>query len=72
MSTPVPRYIIVDDVDPTIQYTGSWPLSDQGSQNSVGNFGPAYNSTLHGTTTNASFSFEFSGKYHLSKVIKVN
>ena len=63
MSTTNPRSIIVDNVDSSIQYTGPW-FPDQGSENSVGNFGPPYQNTLHGTNANASFSFAFNGKYH--------
>ena len=64
------RYIIIDDVDPSIHYNGLW-FANQGNQNSVGDFGPPYNGTLHGTTSNASLSFEFSGKHHLFKFIKL-
>ena len=50
----------MDDVDSQIQYTGPW-FPDQGSQDSVGNFGPPYLSTMHGTKSNASLSFAFQG-----------
>ncbi|KAF8801613.1 hypothetical protein BYT27DRAFT_7197850 [Phlegmacium glaucopus] len=60
MSTTVPRSIIVDDVDSRIQYTGPW-FPDEGSQDSVGNYGPPYQSTMHGTKSNASLSFAFNG-----------
>lgn len=55
-----PRWVVVDDVDSAINYTGPW-FQDQGTQDSVGNFGPAYRSTLHGTKNNASLSFAFTG-----------
>lgn len=61
MSTTEPRWIVVDDVDPRIQYTGPW-FPDQGSQDAVGTWGPPFRSTLHGTTSNASFSFAFHGE----------
>ncbi|KAF8815358.1 hypothetical protein BYT27DRAFT_7249246 [Phlegmacium glaucopus] len=63
MSTTVPRWIVVDDVDPRIQYDGpSWFLY-QGtpSQESQGISGPPFRSTLHGTQENASLSFTFQG-----------
>lgn len=60
MSTNAPRSIIVDNVDPSIQYIGPWFL-DQGSETNVGNFGPPYQNTLHGVQANASFSFAFNG-----------
>ena len=65
MSAAVPRFIVVDDVDTSsIQYTGPW-YPDQGSQDSVGNFGPPYRSTLHGANANASLAFAFNGERHL-------
>ncbi|KAF8801637.1 hypothetical protein BYT27DRAFT_7341793 [Phlegmacium glaucopus] len=54
------RWIIVDDVDPRIQYNGPW-FSDQGSQDSRGDFGTPFRSTLHGTQADASLSFTFHG-----------
>ena len=71
MSTVVPQWIIVDDVDSQIQYTGPW-FADQGSRDSVGNFGPAYQSTMHGTTSNASLSFTFNGERHFPQFIKLS
>ena len=62
-TTPDPRWIIVDDVDSQIQYTGPWFL-DQGSRDSVGAYGTPYKSTLHGTNSNASLSFAFHGEHH--------
>ncbi|KDR73719.1 hypothetical protein GALMADRAFT_212537 [Galerina marginata CBS 339.88] len=52
MSTAPQRWVVVDDMDLNIQYSGDgrdWVL-DQGSRDDVGNFGPSYKSTLHGTT----------------------
>lgn len=57
-----PRWVVVDNVDSAINYTGPW-FQDQGTQDSVGNFGPAYRSTLHGTKNNASLSFAFNGSF---------
>jgi len=64
MSTLEPRLVVVDDTDPTIEYTGPW-FQDTGSQDNVGNFGPAYLSSLHGTNQSASLSFAFNGKLHI-------
>lgn len=58
----MPRWIIVDDADSSIQYDGPWFFDSKGTQDGVGNFGPAYLDTLHGTTLNASLSFNFSGE----------
>ncbi|KAF9478490.1 hypothetical protein BDN70DRAFT_836032 [Pholiota conissans] len=60
MSSP-PRLVVVDDTDPDIQYSGPWFADSSGSQDKSGNFGPAYQSTLHGTTLNASLSYSFTG-----------
>lgn len=71
MSTVVPRWVIVDDVDSQIQYTGPW-FADQGSLDSVGNFGPPYQNTVHGTNSNASLSFAFQGEHHFPNFIKLS
>ncbi|KAF9529503.1 hypothetical protein CPB83DRAFT_765016 [Crepidotus variabilis] len=55
------RAIIVDDSHPSINYVGDSWISDQGSHDNKGNYGPPFKSTLHGTTSSASFSFQFSG-----------
>ncbi|KAG6812612.1 hypothetical protein H0H92_001831 [Tricholoma furcatifolium] len=56
------RQVVVDDSDSQIQYSGEGWFADQGSENDVGNFGPTYENTLHGTKENGdSFSFSFSG-----------
>ncbi|KAF8797652.1 hypothetical protein BYT27DRAFT_7265536 [Phlegmacium glaucopus] len=59
MST-TPRFIIVDDVDSEIQYTGPW-FRDEGSLDDSLLNGPTYLGTLHGTKSNASLSFTFNG-----------
>ncbi|KAJ3515507.1 hypothetical protein NLJ89_g1716 [Agrocybe chaxingu] len=61
MSSGRPRWVVVDDTNTDIVYTGSSWFQDTGSQDSAGNFGPAYRSTLHGTKANASLSYSFSG-----------
>lgn len=52
---------MVDDTDPEIVYSGSW-AADKGNLDSDGTWGPPYLSTVHGTTTQGSFSYKFSGK----------
>ncbi|KAF8912183.1 hypothetical protein CPB84DRAFT_1820846 [Gymnopilus junonius] len=55
------RWVVVDDTDPSIHYTGPWFADTSGSQDNIGNYGPSYQSTLHGTKQDASFSFAFTG-----------
>ena len=59
------RLIVVDDSDPQIQYSGSGWFRDSGSVDSVGNFGPTYQHSLHGTNSSSSFSFSFHGKFYI-------
>ena len=70
MSTTVPRFIIVDDVDSQIHYTGPW-FPEEGGLNNVGNFGPPYQNTMHGTNASASLSFAFSGEFYFSNLIQL-
>jgi hypothetical protein len=56
------RVIVVDDSDPLFHYTEPDWFQDEGSQDNVGNFGPPFQHTLHGTSSNASFSFSFEGQ----------
>ncbi|KAK7042231.1 hypothetical protein R3P38DRAFT_2889279 [Favolaschia claudopus] len=58
-----PRRVVVDDTDPTIRYGPSgWFAADPQKLNSLGNYGPIYNGTSHGTTTtNSSLDFPFNG-----------
>ncbi|KAG6873170.1 hypothetical protein C0995_002019 [Termitomyces sp. Mi166 len=56
-----PRQIVVDDADSQIHYFGSGWFEDEGSQDKVGNFGPTYKTTSHGTKGNDSISFSFVG-----------
>lgn len=55
------RFVIVDDSDAAIKYDGSW-FESRGTQDNVGNFGPPFQSTLHGISSNGSLSFSFSGE----------
>jgi hypothetical protein len=58
------RLIVVDDSDPLIQYSGSGWFRDGGSMDGVGNFGPTFQHTLHGTNSSDSLSFSFHGVFH--------
>ncbi|KAF9042903.1 hypothetical protein BJ165DRAFT_1529056 [Panaeolus papilionaceus] len=56
------RYIVVDDNDSGIQYTGTWSLIDGKPRDRDGNFGPTYRGTLHSTIAGqASFSYNYRG-----------
>ncbi|KAJ7628720.1 hypothetical protein FB45DRAFT_919096 [Roridomyces roridus] len=58
-----PRSIVIDDTDPSIQYSDvGWFTADVSKLNALGNYGQVYNSTSHGTTTTGStFTFPFNG-----------
>ncbi|KAJ4483574.1 hypothetical protein J3R30DRAFT_3698434 [Lentinula aciculospora] len=76
MTTPsssVPRLVVVDDTDPTIQYSppSAFSLDSTGSLDQLGNGGPAFNKTLTGTTTNASLSYTFNGTFVRAMVAAV-
>ncbi len=64
------RWVVVDDTDSAITYTGSW-FADQGSLDNVGNLGAPYLSTSHGIKSTGSFSYIFTGM-KLSLFIPVN
>ncbi|KAF9440560.1 hypothetical protein P691DRAFT_608922, partial [Macrolepiota fuliginosa MF-IS2] len=55
------RWVVLDDTDIAIKYTGSWFLLYTTSEDAIGNFGPPYLHTLHGTSTNGSISAKFNG-----------
>jgi hypothetical protein len=55
------RIIVYDDQDSdTIQYSGQW-FANTSAEENLGNFGPPYLHTLHGTNHDAIISFEFDG-----------
>ncbi|KAF9447284.1 hypothetical protein P691DRAFT_731767 [Macrolepiota fuliginosa MF-IS2] len=54
------RWVVTDDNDTDITYTGPW-FKDAGTKGNVGNFGPPYLNTLHGISSNGVASFVFSG-----------
>ncbi|KAJ2928548.1 hypothetical protein H1R20_g8569, partial [Candolleomyces eurysporus] len=58
---PSTRRILVDDASAQIQYSGNWTVNSQGIQDKIGDFGPTFRQTLHGTPQpfgNLSFTFE--------------
>ncbi|KAF6753538.1 hypothetical protein DFP72DRAFT_1069515 [Ephemerocybe angulata] len=60
--TEATRWVIIDDRDSRISYSGSWTSNSGDNFNSQGNFGATYLNTLHGTSTDASkLSFTFTG-----------
>ncbi|KAJ6481871.1 hypothetical protein C8R45DRAFT_1003328 [Mycena sanguinolenta] len=57
-----PRSIVIDDTDLSIQYGSTgWFLADPSKLNTLGNFGPLYNDTSHGTSVDATLNFPFNG-----------
>ncbi|PPQ70554.1 hypothetical protein CVT26_013141 [Gymnopilus dilepis] len=54
------RWIVVDDTDPEILYSGPW-FQDVGSLNGLGNYGSPYQGTSHGIDANGNFSYSFQG-----------
>jgi hypothetical protein len=58
------RRVIIDDANPSIQYSGPWFEVDD-SQLNTGAFGNPFQNTLHGVNVNANFSFPFSGMSRL-------
>ena len=62
------RYVIVDDTNPSIGYTGPWFAVDN-TQTDIGFYGPAFQNTLHGVTgtgnVKASLFFAFNGMFRL-------
>ncbi|KAJ4487224.1 hypothetical protein C8J55DRAFT_558280 [Lentinula edodes] len=71
MTTPdtaVPRLVVVDDTDPSIQYTPSTAFSKDsaGKLDGQGYGGPVFNHTLtglSGTSNNGSLTFSFNGTF---------
>jgi len=61
MSSSYIRPIVIDDTDSTIEYSGQGWFQDSGD--GPGNFGAGpYLHTRHGTNSNDSFSFSFTGE----------
>jgi len=56
------QWIIVDDTNSDINHIGRSWFSDVGSWVSVGSYGTTHLRTLHGTSSNASFTFDFTGQ----------
>ena len=57
------RWVIVDDTDAGLSYIGPW-FQSQGTQNGLGSYGPPLLGSLHGTNSDASFSYSFYGEYN--------
>ncbi|KAH9479176.1 hypothetical protein JR316_0007762 [Psilocybe cubensis] len=55
------RQVIVDDNDSTIVYSPNWSSQFAADKDNQGNFGKTLRSTLHGTNSNGTFQFQFSG-----------
>ncbi|KAH6879650.1 hypothetical protein BKA70DRAFT_206662 [Coprinopsis sp. MPI-PUGE-AT-0042] len=58
---PPPRRVVVDDLDPLVQFDGAAWFSVNDAKDPGGNFGPTYLSTLHGTNSSTELSFTFDG-----------
>jgi hypothetical protein len=56
------RWVLVDDTSPDIKYIGESWVSDVGNWDLIGSYGKPYLSTLHGTSSNASFTLNFTGR----------
>ncbi|PPR02202.1 hypothetical protein CVT24_011429 [Panaeolus cyanescens] len=57
------KMVIVDDVDPRIQYDGVWNLDTTTDNDAKGNYGSVYQTTQHWTTGNNNFTFSFEGSF---------
>jgi len=60
MSSAPPRWIVVDDGNPLIQYQDSWVVGNS-SDSPDSYFGGPYNNTLHELSGSGSFAFNFTG-----------
>jgi hypothetical protein len=57
------RKVVYDDQElNTSQYSGQW-FATTSTEENIGNFGPAYLNTLHGTNHDAKIFFEFNGTF---------
>lgn len=61
MALDLTRSLLVDDVDPNIQYTGGPWFQDTNATDSPGFHGRSLFSTLHGTNSSAAITFIFNG-----------
>lgn len=53
------RWVLMDDTDPSITYTGPWFERSDGFN--MGNWGAPYGGSQHGINGTGSFSFPFTG-----------
>jgi hypothetical protein len=61
--------VVIDDTDREVQYTGEGWFQDNGGMDGVGNFGPTYKRTQHGTIASGSVSYTFQGEQILSNIL---
>ncbi len=61
MTLYLTRSLLVDDVDPSIQYTGGPWFQDINATDSPGVLGYTLFGTLHGTNSSAAVTFKFNG-----------
>jgi hypothetical protein len=62
-----PRWVIIDDNDPEIQYKGGpWIKAQPDELDGLGNWGKPFLGTSHGVNENSNFSYTFSGELNLS------
>ncbi|KAE9386856.1 hypothetical protein BT96DRAFT_981586 [Gymnopus androsaceus JB14] len=63
--TAFPRLIVVDDTDPSIQYSPpeAFSLDTSGKLDRAGWGGPVFNGTITEATSDASFSYAFNGTF---------
>ncbi len=64
------RSLLVDDVDPSIQYTGGPWFQDTNATDTPGNYGGSLFSTLHGTNSSAVITFIFNGNSTFPLIIE--
>ncbi|KDR67258.1 hypothetical protein GALMADRAFT_258429 [Galerina marginata CBS 339.88] len=61
MAPNATRFIMVDDTDSGIQYTGPWFSLNPGAEDNLGDAGAPFLSTLHGVNSSGSLSYTFNG-----------
>lgn len=60
------RWVVIDDRDSRIKYSGGWQSAGGDDYNNRGNFGATYRNSLHGTGTDgATMSFSFKGMSYI-------
>lgn len=59
--TEFTRWVVIDDNDSRLSYSGSWSRSNGDRYNNQGNFGQTFDNSLHTTTSASSVSYSFTG-----------